>query len=126
MAKALQEHFGPLLTDPDEQNGLWVKWLNEFSQDIRVQSTYEMYLFTRDWTTVAAITLAIATPAALWLSEAPAQALSYGGFLLVQYAIAAWVARVQGEQRAMSVMSCKGTSLNTRPGGKKKKGKRTK
>ena len=124
--KALHEHFGPLPTDPDEQNALWVKWLNEFSEDIRVQPTYGMYLFARDWTAVAVITLAIATPAALWLSETPAQALSYGGFLLVQYAVAAWVARVQGEQMVMSVMSCKGTSLNTRPGGKKKRRKRTK
>ena len=121
--KALREHFGPLPIDPDEQNGLWVKWLNEFSEDVRVQSTYGTYLFTRDWTTIAAITLAVATPAALWLSEVPAQALSYGGFLLLQYAVAAWVARVQGEQLVVSVMSCKGTSLNTRPGGKKKKGR---
>ena len=119
--KALQEHFGPLPTDPDEQNALWVKWLNEFSDDIRVGSTYGMYLFTRDWTTIAAITLALATPAALWLSEDSVQALSYGGFVLLQYAFAAWVARVQGEQLVMSVMSCKGTSLNIWPGDKKKK-----
>ena len=121
--KALQEHFGPLPTDPDEQNALWVKWLNEFSDDIRVGSTYGMYLFTRDWTTIAAITLALATPAALWLSEDSVQALSYGGFVLLQYAFAAWVARVQGEQLVMSVMSCKGTSLNIWPGDKKKKGR---
>ena len=111
--KALQEHFGPLPIDPDEQNALWVKWLNEFSDDIRVGSTYGMYLFTRDWTTITAITIALATPAALWLSEDRVQALSYGGFVLLQYAFAAWVARVQGEQVVMSVMSCKGTSLNT-------------
>ena len=140
--KALQEHFGPLPTDPDEQNALWVKWLNEFSDDIRVGSTYGMYLFTRDWTTIAAITLALATPAALWLSEDSVQALSYGGFVLLQYAFAAWVARVQGEQLVMSdnpsyidqvvlthpdeVMSCKGTSLNIWPGDKKKKGREMK
>ena len=60
--KALQEHFGPLPTDPDEQNALWVKWLNEFSDDMRVASTYGMYLFTRDWTTISATTLVIACP----------------------------------------------------------------
>ena len=124
--KALEEHFGPLPSEHDEQNALWVKWLNEFSDDVRVESTYGMYLFTRDWTTIAAITLAVATPAALWLSDDTVGALSYGGFVLLQYAFAAWVARVQGEQLVMSVMSCKGTSLNTRPGGKKKKGRRMK
>ena len=124
--KALQEHFGPLPTDPDEQNALWVKWLNEFSDDIRVGSTYGMYLFTRDWTTIAAITFAVATPAALWFSEDTVGALAYGGFVLLQYAFAAWVARVQGEQLVMSVMSCKGRSLNTRPDDKKKKGRRMK
>ena len=124
--KALQKHFGPLPSEPDEQNALWVKWLNEFSDDIRVESTYGMYLFTRDWTTIAAITLAVATPVALWLSDDTVGALSYGGFVLLQYTFAAWVARVQGEQLVMSVMSCKGTSLNTRPGSKKKKGRRMK
>ena len=118
--KALQEHFGPLPTDPDEQNALWVKWLNEFGDDIRVVSTYGMYLFTRDWTTISATTLALATPVALWVSDDTIQALSYAGFLLLQYVFAAWVARVQGEQLVMSVMSCKGTSLNSRPRDKKK------
>ena len=117
---ALQEHFGPLPTDPDKQNALWVKWLNEFSEDARVRSTYGMYLFTRDWTTIAAMTLVVATPAALWLSDDTVRALSYAGFVLLQYAVATWVARVQGEQLVISVMSCKGTSLNTEPVGKKK------
>ena len=121
--KALQEHFGPLPTEPDDQNALWVKWLYEFSDDIRVGPTYGMYLFSRDWTTIAAITFVVATPAALWFSQDSVQALAYGGFVLLQYALAAWVARVQGEQLVMSVMSCKGTSLNTRPGDKKKKGR---
>ena len=112
--------FGPLPTDPDEQNALWVKWLNEFSDDIRVVSTYGMYLFTRDWTAISATTLCIATPVALWVSDDTIQALSYAGFLLLQYVFAAWVARVQGDQLVMSVMSCKGTSLNSRPRDKKK------
>ena len=118
--KALSKHFGPLPTDPDEQNALWVKWLNEYSDDIRVAPTYGMYLFTRDWTTIAATSLAIATPLALLISDNTIQALAYAGFLLLQYVVAAWVARVQGEQLVMSVMSCKGTSLNSQPRHKKK------
>ena len=81
---------------------------------MRVAPTYGMYLFTRDWTTIAATTLAIATPLALLVSDDTIQALAYAGFLLLQYVFAAWVARVQGEQLVMSVMSCKGTSLNSR------------
>ena len=118
--KALAEHFGPLPTDPDKQNALWAKWLNEFSDDIRVSPTYGMYLFTRDWTTIAATTLAIATPLALLISEDTIQAFAYSGFLTLQFVFAAWVARVQGEQLVMSVMSCKGTSLNSRPRDSKK------
>jgi len=121
--RALQEHFGPLPTDPDEQNALWVKWLNEFSGDMRVGPAYGMYLFSRDWTTIAAITFVVATPVALWFSDDSVRALAYGAVVLLQYALAAWLARVQGEQLVMSVMSCKGTSLNTRLGDKKKKGR---
>ena len=50
---------------------------------------------------IAAITRSC--PAALWLSEDSVQALSYGGFVLLQYALA-WVARVQGEQLACHVV----------------------
>lgn len=57
------------------------------------------------------------------MAEDSVQALAYGGFVLLQYALAAWVARVQGEQLVMSVMSCKGTSLNTRPEDTKKRGR---
>ena len=125
--KALQEHFGPLPTDPDEQNALWVKWLNEFSDDIRVESTYGMYLFTRDWTTIAAITLAVATPAALWLSEAPAQALTYGGIHAVAVRVRG-MGRTRTGRAAGHVRHVVQGDIPEHTGraAKKKKGKRTK
>ena len=41
--KALEAHFGPLPSDPDEQNALWAGWLNEFADDARVRGTYGLY-----------------------------------------------------------------------------------
>ena len=107
---ALEEHFGPLPTDPDEQNSLWASWLHEFENDHRVRDRYGQYLFARDWMTVAAATLILAAPLALWLADDAMQALFYAVLLLAQCAIARRVARVQGEQLVMSVMSCKGSS----------------
>ena len=112
--KALQQHFGPLPSDPNEQNALWAGWLNEFEDDARVRPTYGLYLFARDWTTVAMATLVLASPIALWLAEDAERAFWYAAILLGQCAFARWVARVQGEQLVMSVLSCKGSSLSTR------------
>ena len=120
--KVLGERFGPLPTDPDEQNALWARWLNEFADDPRVRPAYSLYLFARDWTVVAATTLVLATPLSLYLAEDTGRALAYGAILLCQFAIARQVARVQGEQLVMSVLTCKGSSvaqsMSDRPNGK--------
>ena len=120
--KVLTERFGPLPTDPDEQNALWARWLNEFVNDPRVRPSYSLYLFTRDWTVVAATTLVLAGPLSLYLAENTGSALAYGAILLCQFAIARWVARVQGKQLVMSVLTCKGSSvaqsMSDRPNGK--------
>ena len=117
--KALRDHFGPLPSDPDQQNAIWAGWLNEFENDARVRPTYGLYLFARDWTTVAVTTLVLASPIAFWLAENTKLALWYAAVLFCQCAFARWLARVQGEQLVMSVMSCKGASLGTRSGEKK-------
>ena len=68
-------------------------------------------LFARDWTMISVTTVVLAGPLALWLAQDAARTLSYGAFLLCQCALALWVARVQGEELVMSVLSCKGSSL---------------
>ena len=117
--EALQGHFDPLPADPDEQNALWAGWLNEFADDARVRPAYGLYLFARDWMAIAAVTLVLAGPVALWLSEDAERAFSYAALLFGQCVLARWVAHVQGEQLVMSVMSCKGSSLGSRSGNKK-------
>ena len=114
--KALEVHFAPLPSEPDEQNALWVKWLHEFENDHKVRPAYRLYLLMRDWATVAVVTLAVAGPLALWFAEGTKTALSYAAFLLTQYFLARWVARVQGERMIMAVMSCKGASLSPQLG----------
>ena len=109
--KALQAHFAPFPTDPDEQNALWVGWLGEFSNDPRVRSSYGPYLFARDWMVIATATLVVAGPLSLWLAADVGRALAYGAALACQCAVARWVARVQSEQLVRSVMSCKSSSL---------------
>ena len=111
---ALQAHFSPLPSDPDEQNAIWAGWLNEFAEDPRVRSSYGLYLFGRDWMVIAVATLVFAGPISLWLAVDVERVLAYGAVLVCQYAVARWVARVQGEQLVMSVMSCKGSSLRPR------------
>ena len=121
--RAIREYYGPLPSDPGEQNALWAAWLHEFQNDVRVRPAYGLYLFGRDWMTVAVTTLAIASPIAVWLSDDTERALYYAVVLLGQCAFARQLARVQGEQLVMSVMSCKSSSLTVRSGeGKSKDG----
>ena len=115
-AKALQEHFGPLPTDPDEQNALWLPWLHEFEDDARVRPAYGWYLFARDWMAFATVTLVLAGPLALCFAEEPVRVFWYTVVLLGQCAIARRFARVQGEQFVMSVLSCKASSLVSQSG----------
>ena len=112
--KALQAHFAPLPSVPDEQNALWAGWLNQFAEDARVRTAYGLYLFARDWLVIAVATLFIAGPVALWFAADVGRVLAYGAVLLSQCVVARWVARVQGEQLVLSVMSCKGSSLPLR------------
>ena len=116
--KALEEHFGPLPTDPVEQNVLWLPWLHEFEDDARVRPTYGWYLFARDWMAISVVTLVLAGPLALWFAHDPGRAIWYGVVLLGQCALARQLARVQGEQFVMSVLSCKASSLVSRSSGK--------
>ena len=114
----IEEEFAPLPTEPDEQNALWARWLNEFEDDARVRPAYGLYLFGRDWTTIAAVTLVIGGPLAFGLGEDGIKALWYGVVLVGQYFLARLLARVQGEQMVMSVIGCKGASLGASRGEK--------
>lgn len=107
--KALRERFRQLPTDPDEQNALWAGWLNEFEDDPRVRPTYSLYLFTRDWTIVAATTLVLGGLLSLYFAENAGASVAYGAILLCQFVIARRVARIQGEQLVMTVLACKGS-----------------
>ena len=117
--KVLQKHFSPLPSEPDEQNALWAKWLNEFEDDARVRPCYQLYLFARDWTTATVILFVAGAPSALCLSEGTKVAFWYTAGLLGQGLLARWLARVQGEQLTMSVVACKASSLPERRGDSK-------
>ena len=60
------------------------------------------------------MTLIAASPIAFWLARDAEWVFWYAVFLLGQLAFARWVARVQGEQLVMSVMSSKASSLGPR------------
>ncbi len=110
--KVLLKHFGPLPSEPDEQNALWVTWLHEFDNDVRIRSVYRWYLFARDWTIIAVAVLTLAIPMAVLFSEVQLQTLYYVILLIGQCLLARQFARVQGEQLVKSVMVRKGTSVS--------------
>ena len=110
----LQKHFGPFPSESDEQNALWVTWLHEFDNDVRIRSAYGLYLFARDWMIIAVAILIFATPMAFWFSDAKVVSFCYVAVLIVQCLMARQVARVQGEQLVKSVMVRKGFSASSR------------
>ena len=117
--KVLHKHFGPLPSEPDEQNALWVTWLHEFDNNVRIRSVYKRYLFARDWTIIAVAALILAIPMAVWFSETTAQFAYSSAIPIVQCLVARQFARVQGEQLVKSVMVLKGSSVGVHEVNKK-------
>ena len=118
--KALEECFAPFPSESDEQNALWVRWLHELEGLERIRSAYGLYLFGRDWMTIAVVTLVGGSVAPFFVADDLAPVPWYVAFLVGQCAFVRRFARVQGEQLVMSVLASKASSLACGAGGEGK------
>ena len=111
--KAIEAAFDPLPTDPGEQNRLWVRWLHEFDQDVRVKDVYKKYLWTRDCTAKAIAVIICGNVAVLFAATCYYNSFLYFGITFLQYFCIRLAAKNQGEQLVKTVLVCKAVALKS-------------
>ena len=101
----LEEKWGPLPTDPAEQNQLWYQMYRDVESEIRIHETHRDSLFSRDLTGYAVIFLVVFGVAAA-LSTLPWKTTGfYIGFLIVQYVALMVAARTYGVRLVCNVLA---------------------
>jgi uncharacterized membrane protein len=106
---ALEAKFGPLPTDPGDQNALWFRMLCSVENLPKVLQAHRQFLFARDYAFMSLLILLVLSPAAAFLIHPPLTAWIYIGLLVVQWAMATNAARNNGIQFVGTVLGIKAT-----------------
>ena len=107
---ALENAFGPLPTDPAQQNRLWFKWYREYQDEVGISQVHREYLFTRDWTGLVLLLCVALIPLAFW-QMIDTHAWLFTGFLVIQYFVVRRSAKIHGERFVASVLANKSASI---------------
>lgn len=89
----LDTAFGPLPTDPAEQNQLYYRIYRGFRDDIGVLDAHGRYLAARDIATITALIMFVLPILAWWATGDAGRALVYGLVLVGVYGLCALAAR---------------------------------
>lgn len=106
----LETNFGPLPSDPAQQNRLWFKWYREFQDETGISQVHREYLFTRDWTGLSMLLGVVLVPLAFWQMNFQ-NGWIVTGFFLFQYLLVSQSARNHGQRFVASVLANKSASI---------------
>lgn len=104
---ALQREYGPLPTDPVQQNALWYKLYKSVESEPAVTQAHRAFLFARDYNCIALILLVTLGGAALLQVSSIRAALLYIGALAVQFLLTGQAARNHGRRLVSTVLALK-------------------
>lgn len=102
---ALAAAFGPLPTDPGQQNRLWYRMLKQVEGDPGVAGTHQDFLFSRDYAAIALLCVGLLGPAAAMSFGSGWVALGYALLLLGQYMVVRIAGEVYGTRLVATVLS---------------------
>lgn len=92
-ATSLDQKFGPLPTDPQEQNRRWYRIYQTVRDQPSVVDASKGYLFARDYATLIALAILLFGTLSLILIKSPLAYIGYTAALIVQFILAANSAR---------------------------------
>lgn len=92
-ATALDRKFGPLPTEPQEQNRHWYRIYQRVKDQPSVADASKGYLFGRDYATLMVLAILLFGTLSLVLVKSPLAYIGYTAALIVQYILAANSAR---------------------------------
>ncbi|WP_298296702.1 hypothetical protein [uncultured Litoreibacter sp.] len=107
---ALEAAYGPLPTEPAQQNRLWFKWYREYQNEVGISQVHREYLFTRDWAGLSVLLAVALTPLAFW-QMTDSRAWLLAAFLVLQYFLVRRSAKNHGERFVASVLANKSASI---------------
>lgn len=108
--EGLEAAFGPLPSDPSQQNRLWFKWYREFQNETGISQVHREYLFTRDWTGLSVLLGVVLIPLAFWQMSFQ-NGWMVTGFFLFQFLLVSQSARNHGQRFVASVLANKSASI---------------
>jgi hypothetical protein len=104
----LQKKYGPLPTDPTEQNRLFYSVYKKQADDVGVLDAHKSYLAARDLGTINFLLLILLLPVADWFAQDGKMVAIYGVFLVTVYVAMCLAAQVYGTrlvQNSLAVAS---------------------
>lgn len=109
MAKITKVLKGKLPDGPVEQNQVWYKMLKEVETAPSVRHAHRDFLFTRDYTALAALFIAVFGATAAFTVSTGKPLAIYACFLFLQFAIVRHTAATYGKRFVTTVMACRAT-----------------
>jgi hypothetical protein len=106
----LELTYGPLPTDPREQNALWYKLYKSIEQEPSVRQVHRAFLFTRDYTSLALMLMVVLGIAGFFQIPSTRTAIFYLTVLLFQFVLAGQAARNHGKRFVTTVLAIKGAA----------------
>jgi hypothetical protein len=108
---ALRAALGIFPKSESEQNGVWYKLYKSVDSEPAVTHANKEYLFTRDWTALAAMMVVILSPLAFWQATTLRQAAIYVGALVLQYIVVRFAAVNYGQRLVTTVLAIKSAGV---------------
>lgn len=104
---SLERKLGKLPEDAREQNATWYRLYRTVKSEPAVTHNHRDYLFTRDYTSLAALFLIVLGGLAIYQIDGWSRTLPYIAFLAAQYLIVRRVATIYGHRFVTTVLAVK-------------------
>ena len=104
---ALDSLYGPLPTDPREQNSLWYKLYRSVEDHASVLQAHKEFLFARDYACLAVMMMAVLGISGFLYVPSFGTSAAYFALLLLQFVLASRAARNHGKRFVSTVLALK-------------------
>lgn len=108
---ALESKFGPLPTEPRDQNSLWYRLYKTVQSDSSVMQVHREFLFARDYTCLALMMMVFLGISGFFQIPSSGTAFIYLSLLLVQFILTNQAARNHGRRFVQTVLAIKGAEI---------------
>lgn len=108
----LQKKYGPLPTDPAEQNRLFYSVYRKQADDVGVLDAHKSYLAARDLGTINLLLLILLLPLAGWFVQSGKTVAIYGVFLVSAYVVMCVAAQVYGTRLVQNSLAAASRRTN--------------